>query len=260
MRCTALLALSVVLAGVLAAPRSAVAVEPTEIQVYAAASLRNVLEEMAPAVERATGTRLIFNLGASNDLARQIVAANKADVFFSADEGWMDRVAEAGLIDLASRRSPLSNRLVVVVPQESALAIASAADLAAPAIRRVALANPESVPAGRYAKFWLESQNIWPAISERVIPAQDVRGALAAVEAGAVDAGIVYRTDAAVARRARVAFVVPEKEGPRISYAIAALGQRPHLTASRAVVAWLASDSAAPYFERAGFVIVRSAR
>ena len=184
MRCTALLALSVVLAGVLAAPRSAVAVEPTEIQVYAAASLRNVLEEMAPAVERATGTRLIFNLGASNDLARQIVAANKADVFFSADEGWMDRVAGAGLIDLASRRSPLSNRLVVVVPQESALAIASAADLAVSAIRRVALANPESVPAGRYAKFWLESQNIWPAISERVIPAQDVRGALAAVEAG----------------------------------------------------------------------------
>ena len=207
MRCTALLALSVVLAGVLAAPRSAVAVEPTEIQVYAAESLRNVLEEMAPAVERATGTRLIFNLGASNDLARQIVAANKADVFFSADEGWMDRVAGAGLIDLASRRSPLSNRLVVVVPQESALAIASAA-----------------------------------------------------VRSAAVDAGIVYRTDAAVARRARVAFVVPEKEGPRISYAIAALGQRPHLTASRAVVAWLASDSAAPYFERAGFVIVRSAR
>lgn len=260
MRCTFLLALSALLAGVLATPRAAVAAEPVEIQVYAAASLRNVLEEMAPAVERATGTRLVFNLGASNDLARQIVAANKADVFFSADEGWMDRVAEAGLIDSASRRSPLSNRLAVVVSLESALAIASAADLAAPTIRRLALANPESVPAGKYAKAWLESKGLWAAISERVIPAQDVRGALAAVESGAVDAGIVYRTDAAVSKKVRVVYVVPEGEGPAISYAISALAERPNLAAARAVVAWLCSESAAPFFERSGFVVVGSAR
>lgn len=239
----------------LGAPLGALAAEPTEIQVYAAASLRDVLQEMAPAAERATGTRLVFNLGASNDLARQIVAANKADIFFSADEGWMDRVAEAGLVDLGSRRSPLSNQLVVVVPLESSVAITSAADLASPEVRRLSLANPDSVPAGKYAKAWLESRRQWTAVAERVIPGLDVRAALAAVESGAVEAGVVYRTDAAISKRVRVAFEVPESEGPRVSYAIAALQPRPNLELSRAVVAWICGQGAAPYFARSGFIV-----
>ncbi len=227
---------------------------PPELQVYAAASLRDVLLELAPTVERATGTRLVFNFGASNDLARQIVAANRADLFFSADEGWMDRVAEAGLVDAGSRCSPLSNRLVVVVPADSALEIAAARDLAAPAVRRLALADPAVVPAGRYARAWLESQGEWTTVAERIVPALDVRAALAAVESGAVDAGVVYRTDAALARRARVAYLVPEGEGPRISYALAALQSRPNIEKSRAVVAWLCGPEATAVFEHFGFV------
>ena len=154
---------------------------PVELQVYAAASLRDVLQELRPAVERATGVRLVFNLAGSNDLAHQIVAANKADVFFSADEAWMDRVAEAGLVDAESRRSPLSNRLVVVVAADSDLDIDSAEQLAGPAIRRLALANPDAVPAGRYAKAWLEGRGQWSALVPRVVPTLDVRAALAAV-------------------------------------------------------------------------------
>lgn len=230
------------------------AAEPVELTVYAASSLREALQELAPAVERATGARLVFNLGASNDLARQIVAANKADLFFSADEGWMDHVAAAGLVDAGSRRSPLANRLVVVVPADSPLQISAAQDLALPAIRRLALANPEAVPAGKYARAWLESQGQWTAVAERVIPALDVRAALAAVESGAVDAGVVYRTDAVQSRRVRVAYRVPEGEGPRITYALAALRSRPSLEAARAVVAWLCGPEAAAAFGRFGFV------
>jgi molybdate transport system substrate-binding protein len=244
-------------AGALALPAQASApVEPVELILYAASSLRDVLRELQPAAERATGTRLVFNLGASNDLARQILAANKADLFFSADDSWMDRVAEAGLVDSGSRRAPLANRLVVVVPAASTLSIAGARDLAQPAIRRLALADPEAVPAGRYAKAWLESQRAWSAVADRVIPALDVRAALAAVESGAVEAGIVYRTDAAKSQRARVACAVPEAESPRIVYALAALAERPHLAEARAVAAWLAGPEAAVLFERAGFIAV----
>jgi molybdate transport system substrate-binding protein len=231
------------------------AAPPVELAVYAASSLRDVLTELAPAVERATGTRLVFNIGASNDLARQIVAANKADLFFSADEGSMDHVAAAGLVDAGSRRSPLANRLVVVIPADSPLQISAASHLASPAIRRLALGNPEAVPAGRYAKAWLESQGVWNGVAERVVPMLDVRAALAAVESGAAEAGVVYRTDAALSRRARVTYVVPEGEGPRVSYALAALQPRPHLEAARAVAAWLCGPEAAAVFERLGFVV-----
>jgi molybdate transport system substrate-binding protein len=252
-----IVALSLVAA--LAVAARGAAAEPVELTLYAAASLRDALEELAPAVERSTGARLVLNLGASSDLARQIVAAHKADLFFSADEGWMDHVAAAGLLDAASRRSPLSNRLVVVVPSDSALAVGAAADLAGPAVRRLSLANPEAVPAGKYAKSWLEAAGAWDAVAARVIPALDVRAALAAVGSGAVDAGIVYSTDAATSARVRVAFRVPEGEGPRISYALAALADRPRLALARAVAAWLAGPEAAVVFARHGFVATGAA-
>lgn len=248
---TLLAGLILVLPGAAALP----AAQPIEIQIYAAASLRDALQELAPAAERATGTRLVFNLGASNDLARQIIAANKADAFFSADEAWMERVAEAGLVDAASRRSPLANQLVVVVPADSALAIQSAADLASPAVRRLSLANPEAVPAGKYARAWLAAHGQWQAVAGRVVPALDVRAALAAVESGAVEAGIVYRTDAALSARVRVAYTVAAGDGPPIAYALAALRERPNLEAARAVVAWLGGPEAAPVFAHFGFIV-----
>lgn len=227
---------------------------PVELQVYAAASLRDALEELSPALERATGARPVLNLGASSDLARQIVAANRADLFFSADPAWMDHVAAAGLVDADSRRAPLANRLAVVVPADSPLAIGSAADLARPGIRRLSLADPEAVPAGKYARAWLDARGIWRRVEARVIPALDVRAALAAVESGAADAGIVYRTDAAVSKRVRVALEVPESEGPPITYVLAALRDRPHLELARAAVAWLCGPEAVAVFERLGFV------
>jgi molybdate transport system substrate-binding protein len=242
-----------VLAGALA---MRAAPPPVELVVYAAASLRDALGEAGPVCGREAGAAVVFNFGASNDLARQILAADKADVFFSADEGWMDQVAAKGLVDAASRRDLLSNRLIVVVPADADLPIASAADLAGPGIRHLSLANPEAVPAGKYARTWLEKTGTWNAVKDRVAPAPDVRAALAAVEAGAAQAGIVYATDAASAKRAKVAYTVPESEGPKISYPVAALVNRPHLDAARRLVACLGGEEARRVFVRFGFIVL----
>jgi len=227
-----------------------------EIMVYAAASLRDVLETIDPICEMQAGVHLVHNFGASNDLARQIVAADKADIFFSADDAWMDHVVEAGLVDTASRRALLSNRLVVVVPADSNIPIRSVADLTLDAVNRVSLANPEAAPAGRYAKAWLQTAGVWDKVAGKVVPAPDVRAALATVEAGAVEAGIVYRTDAAISRRAKVAFVAPADQGPRISYPVAALKDRPHLDAARRAIACYGGVKAKDLFERAGFIVL----
>lgn len=228
--------------------------EQPELAVYAAASLRDVLAFLSPACERATATRLVVNLGASNDLAHQIEAANKADVFFSADEGSMDRLEKANLVDMGSRRSVLSNRLVVVGRTDASVTVHSAAELLNPEIRWVALANPEAVPAGKYAKAWLEQTGIWKTLSSRVLPSVDVRAALAAVESGGAQAGVVYRTDARISTKVRVLYEVPENEGPAISYSVAAMRDRSHVDAARRVVDFLCSPAAAAVFEQFGFI------
>jgi molybdate transport system substrate-binding protein len=238
-------------------PSAEVASRSDEVSFYAATSLREVLQDLAPQCESALQLRLVFNFGASNDLARQILAAARADVFFSADEDWMDRVSAAGLVDPASRRSLLSNRLVVVGPADTALRITAPVDLGAPAVRRIALANPEAVPAGKYARAWLENADVWHSLRDRVVPSLDVRAALALVEGGAADVGIVYRTDASISNKVRILYEVPETDAPRISYAVAALSERGDLQAARRVVKWLAGPEAASTFERHGFVVLR---
>jgi molybdate transport system substrate-binding protein len=225
-----------------------------EIMVYAAASLREALESLTPQCQSESGARLVFSFGASSDLARQIDAANKADVFFSADEASMDALAKEDLVDTGSRRSPLSNRLVVIAPRDSSLHVAAPADLAAIGVRRLSIANPDSVPAGKYARAWLEKAGVWNLVRDRVVPGVDVRAALAVVEAGAADAGIVYSTDAAIARHVRVLYEVSGSDAPRISYAVAALTGRPRLDLARRVAACFAGTSAAPTFSRLGFI------
>jgi len=227
---------------------------PPEINVYAASSLRDVLQQLAPACEAAVGVHLVFNFGASNDLARQIEAGNKADVFFSADEAWMDHVAQAGLVDVESRHPLLSNRLVVLGLKDTPLKVQSARDLVGPDVRRISLADPEAVPAGKYAKAWLEKSGLWDRLKDRVLPGLDVRAALAAVESGGAEAGVVYRTDAAMSKKVRILFEVPEGEGPRISYPVAALRDRPLHDVARRIVDWFSGPAAAATFEQFGFI------
>ncbi len=224
-----------------------------EVVVFAAASLADALREIAGAFEARTGHRVVLSFGGSNDLARQIRAGAPAEVFVSASADRMDEVQGAGFVRPADRVDLLSNRLVVVVPAESAMAVATADDLVR--VRRLALGDPQAVPAGIYARQWLEKRGLWERVHDRVVPTLDVRAALAAVESGNADAGIVYRTDAAISKRVRVALEVPSEESPRIVYpaALLATARGP---AARAFFEHLRSPAAREVFERLGFELL----
>lgn len=226
-----------------------------ELNLYAAASLRDVMREAVPPCEHQVGVRVVLNAAGSSALARQIEAARKADLFVSADEAWMDRLESAGLVDGPSRRVLVSNSLVVVEPAGVPPAVRGPEDLAADGVRRLSLADPRAVPAGRYARAWLESVGLWERIRDRVVPALDVRAALASVASGAADAAIVYATDARSTDEVRIAYEVPEEKSPTIIYPIAAMSDRPHAARSRALVECLASPGSMRVFERHGFIV-----
>jgi molybdate transport system substrate-binding protein len=227
-----------------------------EVMVSAAASLGDILQQLAKLYELRSGDRLVLNLGASNTLARQINAGAQVDVFISADEAQMNAV-EARIVT-GSRKDLLSNQLAIAVPDDRPHRIRSARDLTNTAIRRIAIGDPAAVPAGVYAKAYLETLGLWKALAPKTIPSGSVRLALAAVENGAADAAIVYRTDVATARRAREAFVVPLEEGPRIVYPAAAIRNGPNGAGATRFLAFLESPEATALFKRAGFIPLTS--
>jgi molybdate transport system substrate-binding protein len=227
------------------------------VTVSAAISLTEGLTAVAEEYGRREFGNVRFNFGASNVLARQIVSGAPVDVFISADDAQMDVVAAAGLLKEGSRVPLLRNQLAVVVPNDRPRTLKSIRDLTDPAFKRIAIGDPAAVPAGVYAKQYLEAQGLWKSIEPHIVPAGSVRAALSAVESGAADAGIVYRTDARLALRATVAWVVPAAEGPRIVYpgAIVKTSQTP-LEAQR-FLDFLRSDAAARIFERFGFSTIK---
>jgi molybdate transport system substrate-binding protein len=225
------------------------------VLVFAAASLTDALKEIGAAWERGGGERIAFNFASSSTLARQIREGAPADLFLSADEAQMDALEKAGLVAPGTRRSVLSNTLVVVVPADSTLRIASERDLAGKGVERIALAEPTSVPAGVYSKKFFERVGIWDALVPKVVPTENVRATLAAVESGNVDAGIVYRTDAAISKQVRIAFEVPAAMGPAISYPFALVKGAPRETEARRFLAYLASPAARAIFVRYGFLV-----
>jgi molybdate transport system substrate-binding protein len=223
-----------------------------EISLFAAASLTDALQEAAKGFETATGHTVSFNFGGSNDLARQIRAGAPADLFFSADLAQMLALEKDGRVSPVDRIDTLSNTLTVVVPKDGRLKIASASDLRS--VPHLALANPEAVPAGVYARQYLEAAGVWAAVKGQVVPTLDVRAALAAVEAGHAEAGIVYRTDAALAKRVRVAFEVPREQGPKIVYPLSLVqGAKPAAILLRD---YLVSDAARAIYEKHGFLVI----
>ncbi|MCI0623270.1 MAG: molybdate ABC transporter substrate-binding protein [Acidobacteria bacterium] len=227
------------------------------VTVFAAASLAEGLREIATAYEKQTRDKVVCSFGASSFLARQIEEGAPGDIFFSADEAKMDALERKGLIVKDSRKSRLSNSLVIVVAREKGPAIESPKDLATGKVKRVALAEPRTVPAGIYAKEYLRKQNLWPAVEAKIVPTENVRAALAAVEAGNVEAGIVYKTDAAISKKVKVAYQVPANDGPVISYPIALLKDAAESEAPRRFLKYLDSDEASRVFEKFGFITVR---
>lgn len=241
-------------AGEQAAPETA---EP--VRVFAAASLTDVMGAVADAYAATGEPRPVLNFAASSDLARQIEQGADADVFMSADEAWMDYLDERKLIDPVSRRSLLGNTLVMIAPADAAftLELAPGGDLAG-ALNggTLALADPDSVPAGRYAKEALTWMGAWDSVAGKVARTESVRAALRFVEAGEAAAGIVYGTDAAAAGdKVAVVGIFPGESHTPVTYPVALVQGGNESTPEFGV--FLASDEAGVIFEAFGFAVIQ---
>ncbi len=194
--------------------------------VLAAASLQESLTRAGEAWAARGHARPVISFAASSALARQIEAGAPADLFISADEKWMDAVANKGLIRSGTRVSFLGNRLVLIAPANSARAVAIRPGFALAGMigeGRLAVADPDAVPAGKYAKAALTKLGVWPSLEGRLARAENVRAALAFVERRETPYGIVYETDARASKKVRIAGYFPLAVYPRISYPIALL-------------------------------------
>jgi molybdate transport system substrate-binding protein len=220
--------------------------------VFAAASLTDALQEIAKKYEDKSGDKVRFSFGASSILARQIQEGARADLFFSADEEKMDQLQRSGLIRIESRRNLLSNSLVLVVPHDSKLTIQNLVDLQH--LKRIAVAEPSTVPAGIYARQTLEDAGLWNKL--KILPTENVRAALLAVEGGNVDAGIVYKTDATLSRKVKVAFNFTSPPHVKIAYPVALIKEGRNTNAAALFIAHLQSADASEVFERHGFIVL----
>lgn len=237
-------------------PSSSRAAAP--VTVFAAASLKNAMDEVIAAYAVAAKAPARASYGASSALARQIEQGAPADVFVSADVDWMDYLARRDLIVKASRRDLLSNHLALIAPADSRIHIRLGEGM--PLARalgpgRLAIAGPD-VPAGRYAQAALTALGVWTSVQDRLARAENVRSALAFVARGETPLGIVYDTDAKVEPNVRIVGLFPDTSHPPIVYP-AALVAGGHNAAAGDFLTFLSGDAAARIFHRYGFTTVR---
>jgi molybdate transport system substrate-binding protein len=247
-------ALLVLLAAFALAPAGAREPDKPELLVFAAASLTNVLGDLARDWEKSSGVRVKLSFAASSALARQIEAGGDAHVFVSADQEWMDYLSTRNLIDRTSRRNLAGNGLVLIAPADSSvrLRIAPGFKLAdALAGGRLAVADPDTVPAGRYARAALTSLGTWDSVANRLARAENVRTALNYVARGESPLGIVYSTDAHIERKVRVVDTFPDNTHDPITYPAAAAPKAGPEAA--AFLEFLGSASAVAVWKKYGF-------
>ncbi len=192
-----------------------------EIMVSAAASLTNAFNDIAKNYEaKYPEDKVLLNYGASGALLAQMEQGAPVDIFASADQATMDKAIDKSLIQPETRKAFVKNTLVVITPNDSTITITDLADLKKPEIKKIAVANPASVPVGSYTKKVLEGEQLWEVLSPKFIDTENVRQSLAYVAQGEVDSGFVYGTDAAVMKdNVKVQLTVPTKQP--IEYPIA---------------------------------------
>jgi molybdate transport system substrate-binding protein len=218
--------------------------------VLAASSLQEALTEVADAWTSQGRLAPVLSFAATSALARQVEQGAPADLLFSADEEWMDTLARQGLLRADARRDLLTNRLVVVRTKGDL--IASFSELGD---RRFALADPAAVPAGKYAREALENMGIWKELESKLVPAENVRAALALVERGEAPLGIVYATDGLASDEVEVVQEIPAETYTPIRYPVAILAASKHPDAA-GFLAFLSSAEARRIFEKHGFGII----
>jgi molybdate transport system substrate-binding protein len=226
-----------------------------EAIVSAAASLKDALGELAPLCLKETGVTLTTNLAASGVLAQQIKSGAPADIFISADDETMDGLEKAGLLQPNTRTQLLGNVLVFVVPATDTTEYAKPDFVAAPEIKHLAIGDPKTVPAGRYATAYFEKLKLTSAVKDKLVPLDNVRTVLSAVAAGNAEAGVVYRTDALMEKKVRVAWTAPAAGGPVINYPVAIVKNARNAAAAAKVRAFLLGDAARSVFAHYGFTL-----
>jgi molybdate transport system substrate-binding protein len=224
-----------------------------ELLVSAAASLTNAFTDLGKQFETANpGVKVIFNFGASGALLQQIDKGALVDVFASADQKTMDQAKEKNLILTETRKDFVSNGLVLIVPTHSNLALKGVKDLADPKIVRIALGNPETVPAGRYTQEALTNAGLWEKLKPKFIYAENVRQTLDYVMRGEVDAGFVFATDAAVAKDKVQVAAVAEGHTP-IRYPVAVIEETKKKDLSQRFIDFLLGSQGQSILARYGF-------
>jgi molybdate transport system substrate-binding protein len=232
-----------------------VAAQAKDVTVFAAASLKNALDDVAAVWMRETGKKTVISYAASNVLAKQIEAGAPADIFFSADLDWMDYVASKNLIDPKSRIHLLANSLVLVAPKDSNVQVSlqSGIDLASIlGSGRLAMGNVDAVPAGKYGKAGLEHLRAWDGVKGKIAQAENVRAALLLVSRGEAPLGIVYKTDAVSDPNVKIVASFPAESHPPIVYPVALTKESTNADAAELLV-FMRSAKAQPLFEKQGF-------
>lgn len=224
-----------------------------DLVVSAAASLTNAFTDIGKEFERSKpNARVLFNFAASGQLLQQLARGAPVDIFASADQENMDKAASQNLIVRETRQNFARNKLALIVPADSKLGIRGLEDLRSPGVKRIALANPDSVPAGRYAREALQTANLWDTLMEKYISTSNVRQSLDYTARGEVDAGFVYLTDALILPSGvKVALEVPLSS--QILYPIAVVKGNGNENRAREFIAYLKGEAAQGILQKYGF-------
>jgi len=233
--------------------------QQNKLVIFAAASLKDALDDVNTAFQRDKGQETTTSFAASSTLAKQIEAAAPADIFISADLDWMDYLAKKNLIKPDTRTNLLGNRLVLIAAADSSIKLDIGPNFPlAQALGngRLAIADPNGVPAGKYGKAALEALGVWSSLADRLAPSENVRATLLLVSRGEAPLGIVYQTDAVADKRVKILGAFPENTHPPIIYPIAAVAASTN-PGSVGYIAFLKSPAARPLFEKWGFAVLK---
>jgi molybdate transport system substrate-binding protein len=249
-------AFAALIAGALALPAAPAAAK--DLLVFAAASLKNALDDIDASYKKETGKAVTVSFAASSALAKQVEQGAPADIFISADLDWMDYLAKKNLIKAGTSSNLLGNSIVLVAPADSTVTAKVAPNFALASLLgdgHLAMANVQSVPAGKYGKAALKKLGVWDSVKDRVAQADNVRAALLLVSRGEAPLGIVYKTDVVADPKVKIVDSFPDDSHPPIIYPVAVIAASTNPDAA-AYLAYLKSPTAAAAFEKQGFTVL----
>lgn len=227
-----------------------------EIYIVAAASMTDAVKEIGANYEKQhPDVKLVYNFGSSGALQSQIEQGAPADVFISAAQKQMDALEEKNLIDKSTRRDLLENKVVLIVPKDSSLALQDFADVAGDTVEKIALGEPKSVPVGQYSEEIFTNLNVLDKVKAKAVYASDVRQVLGWVETGEVDCGIVYATDAAISDKVKVLLTAPADTHKPVIYPAAMVSSSQNPEIAKDFLAFLNEDEQKAILEKYGFEV-----